>query len=1242
LAALWKGFGLVPGDEVYDVSNDGSIVLAESFGGTTIIWKENSGGEWRPLVDELADLGMDVSGWSLNDDSFVSDDGTVIVGGGLNPQYEFEAFRAVLSPGQPNDPTDTGTTVIVHGLNLRNNLFEDAKWTLSMAEAIAKRLGGGQIYTVSDGLIPPQPYKSYGTGGHKIVVFDWLEESDIPVFGYTEGAGDALAAALISGALRGHWSLEQLHFIGHSRGTIVSSEAIQRLGLYAKTPGILPDLEIDTDIHFTTLDAHPWDHRIGDYVADPLTARDHEVNGDFFYEANGRLIPFGVVFWENVKYGDNYYHLGDQLGDLKDLNGLPFIPGSRLLANRDLSTREGINHTAVHAWYHGTIDHCATDDGDGVVIDHDKWYLGNERDERGFNYDLKNIETIAPVLIDSDPTLKSWRIFNGDFSKFGGKEEIAFNGFLTADSIPGWHYQGGGGNAKVLLKTDDVCDQVIFNPSLYLLGINQSRTHNYFYVPQNVEKIWFRYRVITAGSTEDQLRVYIRNQPVLAVILDQTTNYRWTSLTVPSQFRGKVNRLTFKIESTGSNFSSPVVLVDDVNFDRDRYINASVAQCADSPAALFSTNQLAVGSVIYLHAYDSFGNHTGPTSDTTWVANIPGSQYVTEADTIPNPRQAVILPEPQPGVEYTFMIESRDATGAISFQIEDAPGDVKTVSTLFENVQLQSNTIAKTTLRKATPELNLQVDLDGDGQFETTLQPSQYFEDFKIAAVAGPNGSISPSDTTVVNYGGSLRFTITPNSGFKIADVKIDGESIGAVNEYTFANVKEDHTISAEFRQVDEPILPALSINDVTVNENAGQILFTISLSKASAVPVEVDIRTIDGTATGGQDYRSFHGGTVFSPGVVKRTIALIIYNDTVLENTETFTVELRNPVNAVIADAQGLGTIIDDDERTVISDAFTNRSPDREVGDPLHGTATELGNRNWEANLSVVFGANVITNTSTSNSHVAGVKFDSTDYAANPIAIVEALVKVAGSEWIGVGFSRSATGGYWGHGQVWILLKKNGLTEIWANGTQHYLGGPQAPVFYPTGFNKMKVEYDAHSNTFSAWVNDVKLLDLYDLNLKGFKPLITHAGFHMYNGSLGTQGQMKVDNFSVRVRGARQSGSTLIKQKAETEDQEVSTENQLVAIPADYSLAQNYPNPFNPTTTFRYGMPKEGHVTLKIYNLTGQEVRTLVDDFQSAGLRSVTWDGKNDLGQSVPSGVYMYRLVAGDFVQIRKMSLVK
>jgi hypothetical protein len=196
--------------------------------------------------------------------------------------------------------------------------------------------------------------------------------------------------------------------------------------------------------------------------------------------------------------------------------------------------------------------------------------------------------------------------------------------------------------------------------------------------------------------------------------------------------------------------------------------------------------------------------------------------------------------------------------------------------------------------------------------------------------------------------------------------------------------------------------------------------------------------------------------------------------------------------------------------------------------------------------------------------------------------------------------------------------------------------------VFYPTGFNKMKVEYDAHSNTFSAWVNDVKLLDLYDLNLKGFKPLITHAGFHMYNGSLGTQGQMKVDNFSVRVRGARQSGSTLIKQKAETEDQEVSTENQLVAIPADYSLAQNYPNPFNPTTTFRYGMPKEGHVTLKIYNLTGQEVRTLVDDFQSAGLRSVTWDGKNDLGQSVPSGVYMYRLVAGDFVQIRKMSLVK
>ncbi len=94
--------------------------------------------------------------------------------------------------------------------------------------------------------------------------------------------------------------------------------------------------------------------------------------------------------------------------------------------------------------------------------------------------------------------------------------------------------------------------------------------------------------------------------------------------------------------------------------------------------------------------------------------------------------------------------------------------------------------------------------------------------------------------------------------------------------------------------------------------------------------------------------------------------------------------------------------------------------------------------------------------------------------------------------------------------------------------------------------------------------------------------------------------------------------------------------------VPQKVILHPNYPNPFNPSTTIRYELKQASKVTLKIYNLLGQEVRTLVNAQKSSGVHSVIWDGKNSHGQKVTSGVYFYRLQAGDFVKTRKMVLVK
>ena len=95
--------------------------------------------------------------------------------------------------------------------------------------------------------------------------------------------------------------------------------------------------------------------------------------------------------------------------------------------------------------------------------------------------------------------------------------------------------------------------------------------------------------------------------------------------------------------------------------------------------------------------------------------------------------------------------------------------------------------------------------------------------------------------------------------------------------------------------------------------------------------------------------------------------------------------------------------------------------------------------------------------------------------------------------------------------------------------------------------------------------------------------------------------------------------------------------------LPTSYSLAQNYPNPFNPVTTIKYTIKERAHVSLKVYNVAGQLVRTLVDEVQSPeAVKPVEWRGRNNRGQKVASGVYFYKLVTKDFTRTRKMVLLK
>ena len=102
-----------------------------------------------------------------------------------------------------------------------------------------------------------------------------------------------------------------------------------------------------------------------------------------------------------------------------------------------------------------------------------------------------------------------------------------------------------------------------------------------------------------------------------------------------------------------------------------------------------------------------------------------------------------------------------------------------------------------------------------------------------------------------------------------------------------------------------------------------------------------------------------------------------------------------------------------------------------------------------------------------------------------------------------------------------------------------------------------------------------------------------------------------------------------------------LSSEEEM-GMPTNFALKQNYPNPFNPSTQIQYSLPSESKVLISIYDLTGRKVKTLVNDVQSAGYRTVMWNATNEIGRPVSAGMYIYSIQAGNFTQNRKMVLMK
>jgi hypothetical protein len=153
-----------------------------------------------------------------------------------------------------------------------------------------------------------------------------------------------------------------------------------------------------------------------------------------------------------------------------------------------------------------------------------------------------------------------------------------------------------------------------------------------------------------------------------------------------------------------------------------------------------------------------------------------------------------------------------------------------------------------------------------------------------------------------------------------------------------------------------------------------------------------------------------------------------------------------------------------------------------------------------------------------------------------------------------------------------------------------------------------------------------------------------TFASFSFTAAIYGVHGSAPMAKTAVSGRGTTE-GSHILFVDAKNKQVHILDDYEsydALVMPKAFALEQNYPNPFNPETTIKYQLPEPARVMLAIFNLKGQEIRTLVDEEKPAGYYSIVWDSKDNIGRDASSGLYVYRLQACRFVEIKKMLLLR
>ena len=248
------------------------------------------------------------------------------------------------------------------------------------------------------------------------------------------------------------------------------------------------------------------------------------------------------------------------------------------------------------------------------------------------------------------------------------------------------------------------------------------------------------------------------------------------------------------------------------------------------------------------------------------------------------------------------------------------------------------------------------------------------------------------------------------------------------------------------------------------------------------------------------------------------------------------------------------------------------------------------------------------------------------------------------------------------GYGRIDAVAAVNRALEL-ANGLAVTMTPINPPIIVPPAGGSFQYQLDVVNNgtasaTFDLWLGldgpgisrtkgpfsmtlapGASFSRTPSQNIPGNAP----AGTYVMSASVGSFPAVDAsDSFTLEKSAAKQGTPPLIDNWDSNLAELIFIQTAAGEIPDAYALDQNYPNPFNPVTQITFDLPQAGPVKLQLFNILGQEVRTLLDGFETEGVKTVTWDATGRNGERLASGVYLYRLTAGDFVATRQMTLLK